>query len=40
VIACAGVVAATVWNSPVNSAIGFIILLAGVPAYLYWRGRQ
>ena len=24
-------------NSPVNSAIGFAILLAGVPAFLYWR---
>lgn len=40
VLACAAVVAATVWNNPVNSAIGFAILLAGVPAYLYWRSRQ
>ena len=37
VIACFLVVFATVWNSPVNSLIGFAILLAGVPAFLYWR---
>ena len=35
--ACIVVVVATVWNSPVNSLIGYGILLAGVPAYLYWR---
>jgi APA family basic amino acid/polyamine antiporter len=40
VAACAVVVAGTVWNSPVNSAIGFAILLAGIPACLYWRGRR
>jgi APA family basic amino acid/polyamine antiporter len=37
VVACFLVVVATVWNSPVNSLIGFAILLAGVPAFLYWR---
>jgi basic amino acid/polyamine antiporter, APA family len=37
VAACALVVVATVWNNPVNSLIGFAILAAGVPAYLYWR---
>lgn len=37
VAACAVVVIATVWNNPVNSLIGYAILLAGVPAYLYWR---
>lgn len=36
VAACALVVAATVWNNPVNSLIGYAILLAGVPAFLYW----
>jgi APA family basic amino acid/polyamine antiporter len=40
VLACAGVVIATVAGSPVNSAIGFGILLAGVPAFLYWQGRR
>jgi APA family basic amino acid/polyamine antiporter len=37
VAACALVVVATVWNNPVNSLIGYAILLAGVPAFLYWR---
>ncbi|HST37400.1 MAG TPA: amino acid permease [Allosphingosinicella sp.] len=40
VIACAIIVAATVANAPVNSAIGFAILAAGIPAFLYWRSRQ
>jgi APA family basic amino acid/polyamine antiporter len=37
VTACALVVVATVWNNPINSLIGYGILLAGVPAFLYWR---
>jgi APA family basic amino acid/polyamine antiporter len=37
VIACWLVVIATVINNPVNSLIGYAILLAGVPAFLYWR---
>ena len=37
VAACFLVVIATVWNNPVNSIIGYAILLAGVPAFLYWR---
>jgi APA family basic amino acid/polyamine antiporter len=40
VLACAAVVIATVASSPVNSAIGFAILFAGVPAFLYWRSRR
>jgi basic amino acid/polyamine antiporter, APA family len=40
VIACAIIVAATIANSPVNSAIGFAILLAGVPAFLFWQRRR
>jgi APA family basic amino acid/polyamine antiporter len=35
--ACALVVVATLWNNPINSLIGFAILAAGVPAFLYWR---
>jgi APA family basic amino acid/polyamine antiporter len=38
--ACAITVVATVWNSPVNSAIGYAILLAGVPACLYWQRKK
>jgi APA family basic amino acid/polyamine antiporter len=42
VLASAAIVISTVATSPVNSAIGFGILLAGVPVYLYWsrRGRR
>lgn len=43
VAACWLVVVATVYNHPANSAVGFLILLAGIPACHYWlskRGRQ
>jgi APA family basic amino acid/polyamine antiporter len=36
VLASAGIVISTVASSPANSVIGFSILLAGVPVYLYW----
>ena len=40
VAACALTVIATVWNNPVNSLIGYAILLAGVPACLYWQRKS
>lgn len=40
VAACAITVVATVWNSPVNSLIGYSILLAGVPVCLYWQRKN
>ena len=40
VAACAITVVATVWNNPVNSLIGYAILLAGVPAFLYWQRKN
>jgi APA family basic amino acid/polyamine antiporter len=40
VVACWLVVIATVINNPVNSVIGYAILLAGIPAYLYWRSAN
>jgi APA family basic amino acid/polyamine antiporter len=40
VLACVAIVIATVINNPVNSLIGYAILLAGVPAFLYWRRAQ
>ena len=40
VAACALVVVATVWNNPVNSLIGYAILLAGVPACIYWQRKK
>jgi APA family basic amino acid/polyamine antiporter len=36
VLACAGIVASTVYTDPANSARGWGILLTGVPVYLYW----
>jgi APA family basic amino acid/polyamine antiporter len=40
VAACAVTVIGTIWNHPVNSAIGFLILLAGVPVCLWWLRRR
>jgi APA family basic amino acid/polyamine antiporter len=40
VAACAITVVATVWNNPKNSLIGYAILLAGVPACLYWQRKN
>jgi APA family basic amino acid/polyamine antiporter len=40
ILACAATVAGTIWNHPADSAIGFAILLAGVPAFHYWQRRR
>jgi APA family basic amino acid/polyamine antiporter len=40
VAACCAVVAVTIYREPLNSAAGLLILLAGVPAFLFWRTRQ
>jgi len=40
VIACIATVLGTIYNHPADSAIGFVILLAGVPAFLYWQRRR
>jgi basic amino acid/polyamine antiporter, APA family len=40
VAACALVVIATVFANPINSLIGFLILLAGIPACRYWQRRN
>jgi len=37
VLACAAIVASTIAAYPGNSAIGLLILLAGIPVYWYWR---
>jgi len=36
VLACAAIVVSTIVSFPANSAVGFAILLAGVPVYFYW----
>ncbi len=38
--ACALIVAATVYQYPYNSALGFLILATGVPVYFLWRGKK
>jgi APA family basic amino acid/polyamine antiporter len=40
VIACWTIVAATVASHPVNSLIGFAILAAGIPAFLFWQAKR
>jgi APA family basic amino acid/polyamine antiporter len=40
VLACAIIVAATLYNDPGNSATGFLILAAGIPAFLYWQRKR
>jgi APA family basic amino acid/polyamine antiporter len=40
VAACAFIVASTFYNYPQNSVIGLVIIIAGIPVYLFWsRGR-
>jgi APA family basic amino acid/polyamine antiporter len=40
VLTCAGIVASTIAAYPANSAIGLLILLAGIPVYWYWSRRK
>ena len=39
IAACWAIVVTTVWQYPANSAIGFAILLSGIPVYAIWRRR-
>ncbi len=40
ILACLVIVGCSFWAYPVNSLIGYAILLMGVPPYLYWRRQQ
>jgi basic amino acid/polyamine antiporter, APA family len=40
VVACVTIVASTIWSDPVNSVKGWLILLTGIPVYLYWSHRR
>jgi APA family basic amino acid/polyamine antiporter len=39
VVACAGIVGTTIATYPGNTAFGVVILLAGIPVYLFWQRR-
>jgi APA family basic amino acid/polyamine antiporter len=40
VLTCAGIVASTIAAYPANSAVGLLILVAGIPVYGYWSRRR
>jgi basic amino acid/polyamine antiporter, APA family len=40
VLACAVIVGVSFWAYPVNSLVGYGIMLIGVPPYLYWRSQK
>ena len=40
ILACAAIVGSTLWTDPKDSLIGYAIMLAGVPAYLYFARRN
>jgi APA family basic amino acid/polyamine antiporter len=40
VTACVAIVASTIWSDPVSSVKGWLILLTGIPVYLYWSRRR
>jgi APA family basic amino acid/polyamine antiporter len=40
VLACLGIVASTLISYPENSLIGWVILLAGYPVYLFWSRKK
>ena len=40
IAACAAIVAASFWSYPVNSTVGYGILLLGLPPFFYWRHKS
>ena len=40
VLSCAAIVASTVWHNPLDTFFGQLILLSGIPVYLYWSRRR
>ncbi|NNL29555.1 MAG: hypothetical protein HKO77_00965 [Gemmatimonadetes bacterium] len=34
------IVASVMWNNPVRSGLGFLLLALGVPAFLFWNRRR
>jgi APA family basic amino acid/polyamine antiporter len=40
VVTAAFVVASAVWSNPRNAMLGVFLIAAGIPAFLFWRGRK
>ena len=40
IVACALIVTGTIYKYPFNSAIGIVIVMAGVPVYFFWHWRR
>jgi APA family basic amino acid/polyamine antiporter len=40
ILACVVVIGCSFWAYPIDSLIGYGILLLGVPPYLYWRRQK
>jgi len=40
ILGCAIIVASSFWAYPINSLIGYAIMLAGIPPYLFWSRRK
>ncbi|HEV2447854.1 MAG TPA: amino acid permease, partial [Candidatus Sulfopaludibacter sp.] len=40
VLSCATIVASTVWHNPLDTFMGQLILLSGIPVYWYWSRRR
>ncbi len=40
IAACALIVISTVYTYPANSAVGLVIVVAGIPVYFFWRRRR
>jgi len=39
IVACLIIIGCSFWTHPINSLIGYGILVLGVPPYLYWRRK-
>jgi APA family basic amino acid/polyamine antiporter len=40
ILACAAIVACSFWAYPVNSLVGYAIMLLGIPPFLYWQRQN
>ncbi len=40
VLACGYIVVVSVWNFPINSLVGYAIMVLGIPPFLYWQRQK